>query len=148
MVLVQFLLMWEKRYIRNIPNVEITRLAFYLDEEGMRPIKFRAKMVDGSRWVYGGGVWTFKKGSALFGEDENGNPIVHSINPKTVGQFTGRLDKDEKEIYEGDIVRNLDREKEATYVIRWDINCFNVRRMSWLCEVTGNIYDNPEDAPQ
>ena len=70
----------------------------------MRPIKFRAKKIDGV-WVFGGGVWTFGNQTALFGEDEYQHPVVHLIDPETVGQFTGLPDKNGKEIYRSDRIR-------------------------------------------
>ncbi len=130
----------------------------------MREIKFRAKMVDNSRWVYGGGVWTFPHGTALFGEDEKKNPVVHHVNPETVGEYTGLHDKAGREIFEGDIFEGpySDRPFSSTKrfqnrrgSVQWnpDQGCipypttgeFKFRFFpTWReCEVVGNIYDNP-----
>ncbi len=117
----------------------------------MREIKFRAKMIDDSSWVSGGGVWTFERCTALFGEDENGNPVVHSINPETVGQFTGLLDKNGKEIYEGDV---LHQDNYSDWVVVWENAGFHIYNVCnpgnyWPHlksgrEVIGNIYEHPE----
>lgn len=102
----------------------------------MREIKFRAW--DKDRMV---------KGFELF-ED---NSAYRGAIPM---QFTGLLDKNGKEIYEGDLLHNS-MDKEPFYIIQWDSRnaCFelgddgnNLAKFAvhefW--EVIGNIYKNPE----
>ena len=62
-------------------------------------------------------------------------------------QFTGLLDKNGKEIYEGDIVEYItDPLEDSPYnkeieVIEWENGSFYIPNN---CEVIGNIYENPE----
>lgn len=68
----------------------------------MREIKFRGLSLTGD-WIYGNldnqgnMVEIFNRDDGMFSKS--------IVMPKTVGQYTGLKDKDEKEIYEGDILQ-------------------------------------------
>ncbi len=153
-----------------------------------RQIKFRGKCVDNEDWIIGNLLIT----------DNNPNDPFHSmpirkqtqivayfpgdwgmggwdcidVSPDTVGQFTGRFDKNGKEIYEGDMVRIRENiglenvgvvqfidgcffvmvEKSKTYTFR---HALHIKNSVWKdmnanipieyeYEVLGNIHDNPE----
>lgn len=131
-----------------------------------REIKFRGKQIDNGEWVYG------------YLADEDYINDINSIDLSsievdrdTIGQFTGLLDKNGKEIYEGDIVEWLflsygcygEQEIYLKGYIEWHQGglIFNIAEKDFEnagfyaisdlhtdtesdVKILGNIYDNPE----
>lgn len=70
----------------------------------MREIKFRGKRLDNGEWVDGFVLFKQDKSEAVIAKLTDTESVCENVDPATVGQFTGFLDKNGKEIYEGDIV--------------------------------------------
>ena len=104
----------------------------------MREIKFRIWDINARKWL----------------KSFNTNLLdIHEFNLAKIMQYTGLKDKNNKEIYEGDIFHI--GSKKILYVVEW-IDCGlkgrQIKNKSWIgfdywkddIEVIGNIYENPE----
>lgn len=72
----------------------------------MREIKFRGRNIEGE-WLYGDLINSKINNTPtafIFPADAPNSYDRYSVNPNTIGQFTGLRDKNGKEIYEGDVL--------------------------------------------
>lgn len=117
----------------------------------MREIKFRGKRLDNGEWVDGFVLFKHDKSEAVIVGLTATELTCESVDPVTVGQFSGLKDKHGKEIYEGDIVRyDMGGECEVSYCIGggfagFDLSpAFHNGHQLKDVEVIGNIHDNSE----
>ena len=123
-----------------------------------RKIIFRGKNIHTGEWLYGdyhreGKTHYITKPEQYLREYA---PIEFIVDGKTIGQFTGLLDKNGKEIYEGDVILQqgysgkkpmLVRFEHGAFIVGWHGGSSTQTRPMLIqkrCEVLGNIYDNPE----
>lgn len=125
----------------------------------MRTIKFRGKDIETGEWLYGNiqvPTPPFDK-YFMWDNDHNQKEVI----PDTVGQFTSLLDKNDNEIYDGDILYFTifdynDHDTQHKGVVSWNsCTCYvecsedEIYDLDWVCEqdceveIIGNIHDNP-----
>ena len=114
----------------------------------MRKIKFRAYNRIERCWEYSGS----ELHDFFYGIDDG------QLDGETLGQYTGLKDKNDKEIYEGDIVETINSvatmSGNQNFLIRAKVVYFaSAFRFEFngkaglahsSCEVIGNIYENQE----
>lgn len=140
----------------------------------MREIEFRGKTCHSNEWRYGSLIATGKDSIHVVEVDaedivQDGHHLRQDsdrptwVKPETVGQYTGYLDKNGSEIYEGDIV--VDENRQTAYVAWLPQECGFVlvyeKHDSRLghrnrgsgytydtnLEIIGNVHDNPDLVP-
>ena len=126
----------------------------------MRTIKFRGKSIDDKEWLYGDLVSSAdkKRFAILVNNKESYDEC--EVAPETIGQFSGLYDCDDKEIFEGDILK---WSNGRLYVVKFWRGMFyaSVEECNegflggfplhaftefeeGKCEIVSNIFDNPE----
>ena len=81
-----------------------------------REIKFRGKRIDNGEWVYG---FYAEINTSLGVVISERNGSRHAVDRKTVGQYTGFQDKDKFEIYDNDIVEEVNETGKFIYEVIW-----------------------------
>ena len=125
----------------------------------MREILFRGKCKNDGKWMegfpvriydYGGKIWEMHPFETNFN-------VICGVIPESIGQFTGLTDKNDKKIFEGDILDCKSGLYERCKVIfnefcsAFQLECADGFSDFFLCsinhkemEIIGNIHDNPE----
>ena len=133
----------------------------------MREILFKGRRIDNGGWKEGCLVIDESRSNHYkyrIQPKESGNLFAYAINPETICQFTGLIDKNGNKIWENDILKTWDDQyaqvKFGLYNPGSAISGFNQgfyvdfpeesfyrKELGYWCrkvEIAGNVFDNPE----
>ena len=120
----------------------------------MREKIYRGQRVDNGEWCYGSLIELGDRKYICFADKchniMNAGALSFEVIPETIGQFTGFIDKNDKKIFERDIVL-IDGKR---CIVVFENGCYYpmgayVARSGFEYDkedyrIIGNIYDNPE----
>ena len=127
----------------------------------MREFIFCGKRLDNGEWVYGSLSTEYQQecGCVMISPTSD---TCYKVDPETVGQFTGLVDKNGKKVFEDDVVVicyetdgedfsetkrvHFNEQECCWYPMRWNECCEYCDHYTEVksIEVIGNIHDNPE----
>ncbi len=127
----------------------------------MRPAKYRGlthswdeknKCNTKPFWAYG--YYSYDGSHHWIMNPVKGERRASIVDPETVGQFTGLYDKNDKEIYESDILQIISPDLTTEHLLGqviWDFMSWQINDGGMLdsfktfdLEIIDNIYENPE----
>lgn len=97
----------------------------------LEDIKFKAKRLDNNTWVEG--YFYVECGNTYIIEDRQSESMLnrndaHQVDPLTVCQFTGLKDREGREVWEGDILQDVD-DDNIKYVVTFGQSAFFARKV-------------------
>lgn len=117
---------------------------------GNSPKKYRGRRLDANEWVYGYLAVAFtastgysEKGPSIQGYADDDTPYHEEVHPDTVGQFTGRKEKNDVDVYEAD---RIWIQKYGNGTVFWhELHCVFYVRMDKK-HMGGDLLLLPEDS--
>jgi hypothetical protein len=114
----------------------------------MRTIKFRGKRLDDGEWVYGSYISPENALSEQHVILNSKDPQFH-VDGSTVGMFTGRRDRTEREAYDGDILLSNGMKAQIHYSVNhfcWFWGSDKLTNADLIRgRIVGTVHDQPTD---